>query len=145
MCILLLAAGAFASAGCIQRRITITSEPPGALVHLNDLEVGYTPVEVDFTYFGDYDVRLSKPGYEPLLTHAKAKAPVYEWPGIDLVAEALPVTFHTDVRWHFTLYPEERDVDALIERAKDLQGAAQAAEEREQESPAPPPSPDAPR
>ena len=64
----------------VERRITITSEPSGAIVSLNDTEVGRTPVEVDFTYFGVYDVRLRKEGYEPIVTTAEAKAPLHEQP-----------------------------------------------------------------
>ncbi|MFB3120043.1 MAG: PEGA domain-containing protein [Stenotrophomonas maltophilia] len=40
----------------------ITSEPPGALVWLNDREIGRTPVDVDFEFYGRYDVRLHLPG-----------------------------------------------------------------------------------
>ena len=48
-----------ATTGCVQRTISITSRPSGALVHLNDEEVGRTPLTVPFTYYGTYDVRLS--------------------------------------------------------------------------------------
>lgn len=44
--------------GCIERTITITSEPSGSLVHLNDEPVGRTPLTVPFTFYGTYDVRL---------------------------------------------------------------------------------------
>ena len=112
---------ALASAsGCVERRIFITSEPPGALVTLNDVEVGRTPLEVDFVWHGEYDVLLTLEGYEPLRTTARADAPIYEWPGIDLLAAAVPVTFRNHVRWAFELRPEDRDREALLERARDL-------------------------
>lgn len=107
--------------GCAQRRLVITSEPTGALVRLNDSEVGLTPCEVDFTYFGTYDVRLSKPGYEPLVTSATAEAPVHEWPIIDLAAAAIPGKKETIIPWHFVLTPTVQDTPALIERAQSLQ------------------------
>ncbi|MCB9838345.1 MAG: PEGA domain-containing protein [Phycisphaeraceae bacterium] len=106
--------------GCLHRRIFIASDPPGATVHLNDVEVGRTPVEVDFTYFGVYDVRLSKPGYEPIVTSENAKAPVYEWPGIDLIAEAIPADITTEIRWSYTLMPVDNDIDSVLERAREL-------------------------
>lgn len=106
--------------GCLERRIYIASDPPGAIVRLNDVEVGRTPLEVDFTYYGVYDVRLEKDGYEPLSTSAEAKAPVYEWPLIDLVAEAMPKRILTEIRWDFTLRPVETDPDVLIERARGM-------------------------
>lgn len=106
--------------GCLHRRIHITSDPPGALVHLNDVQVGRTPVEVDFTYFGVYDVRLTKPGYEPITTSENAKAPIYEWPGIDLIAEAIPTDITTEFEWNYTLEPIDNDIDGVLERARGL-------------------------
>lgn len=106
--------------GCVERRIVITSEPSGALVFLNDAEVGRTPVEVDFTYFGVYDVRLRKEGYEPLATKAEAKAPLHEQPGIDLAAMAVPARKSTRIVWHFTLEPSPTDNAALLRRAGEL-------------------------
>ncbi len=48
--------------GCIERLITVSSQPPGALVYLNDEEVGRTPVTVPFRFYGVYDVRLEHEG-----------------------------------------------------------------------------------
>lgn len=118
--------------GCAsERRIVVTSEPKGARVYLNDVDVGVTPVEVDFTYFGVYDVRLRKSGYEPLSTARKAEAPFHEWPGIDLVALALPGREVTEIAWHFVLEPADEDAAALIERARGLRDRVEATEEDE--------------
>ncbi len=48
--------------GCVERTITVTSDPSGALVYLNDTEIGRTPVTVPFTFYGTYDVRLEHDG-----------------------------------------------------------------------------------
>ncbi|TVQ32303.1 MAG: PEGA domain-containing protein [Phycisphaeraceae bacterium] len=120
---LIVAAGALfvGMSGCAsERRIFITSEPSGAVVVLNDVEIGRTPVDIDFTWFGVYDVRLRKEGYEPLITSAKAEAPAHEWPGFDLIAETLPVRFKTHVQWHFELAPSVSDPDEIIARARNL-------------------------
>jgi PEGA domain len=116
-----------AIAGCLERRVSITSEPPGALVYANDVELGRTPLEADFTYYGDYDVRVELEGFEPLRTRARADTPLYEVPPFDLVATALPVPIETTVRWHFGLEPaletrgdKERFEAGLIGRAKQL-------------------------
>ena len=106
--------------GCVERRLFITSDPPGALVHLNDVEVGRTPLEVDFVYFGTYDVRVEKQGYEPLLTSAKVAPKFHDLPGPDLIAEAWPGRFRTHKSWHFTLEEAETDPDALMARAAAL-------------------------
>ena len=119
---LILAAALLAPLGCARRTIEITSEPSGALVHLNDEQVGRTPVEVPVTFYGTYDVRLERPGREPLWTTRRARTPWYEYPPIDLVAEA--VGARTRIHWHFELEPatapDDIDPDALDARAREL-------------------------
>lgn len=112
--------------GCVERTITITSDPSGALVHLNDEEVGRTPVTVPFTFYGTYDVRLEAEGYQPLWTAQEADAPWWEFPGPDLVAEAIPDA-ESHLTWHFDLEPatpaEQVDPDRLLDRARQLRAA----------------------
>jgi hypothetical protein len=147
-----LSASAALSAGCVDRTISISSEPSGALVYLNDREVGRTPLTTGFTFYGTYDVRLEREGCRPLWTTARAAQPWWEYPGIDLLAE---LTGPKEVRvdWHFRLEPSPppgaQSSDALLERAGRLRelnrmptdaiDAAQAAGKL----PAPPPA-DAP-
>ena len=111
---------ALAVAGCVQRTISITSSPSGALVHLNDEEVGRTPLQVPYTFYGTYDVRLEKDGCHPLWTKQKTKAPWWEAPGPDLLAEMIPNN-KVEQNWHFELQPAEFVAeDELIGRAKQL-------------------------
>lgn len=114
---------------CTDRRLRITSQPAGALVTVNDVEVGRTPVDADFTYYGVYDVRVEKPGYLALRTKARARAPIYEYPPLDLITEALPGRTEVIIGWHFTLEPlpettlSPEDVsEQTIERARALRG-----------------------
>lgn len=116
---------AVAAGGCMSRRVSITSEPTGATVTVNDVEIGRTPVEADFTYYGVYDVLVTKDGFEPLRTKAKARAPLYEYPPVDLAASATGA--EKVVRWHFALTPAlERKLTpeeferGLMERARTL-------------------------
>lgn len=119
--IVLLLVVAASLPGCIQRTITINSEPQGALVHLNDVEVGRTPVTVPFTFYGTYDVRLEKEGFETLTTATEAQMPWWEAPGPDLVAEALPGNQDVALKWDYVLEPAQPvNPEALIDRAKQL-------------------------
>jgi hypothetical protein len=102
-----------AATGCVQRTIRITSEPPGALVWLNDREVGRTPVDVDFVHYGTYDVRLVKEGYEAMLTSGAAKPPIWDNIGLDLVAEVIPLQFESLIEWHYEMEPTETDAEVL--------------------------------
>jgi len=127
--LLLLAAAAATLTGCLDRHLAITSDPPGARVYVNDVELGTTPVEAAFTYYGKYDVLVTKDGYEPLRLKVRAVAPVYEYPPFDLAASVLPLRIENEVDWHFTLSPalettqtpEELNA-GLLERSRRLRG-----------------------
>lgn len=103
--------------GCVRRTITITTEPPGALVWLNDREVGRTPITVDFLYYGTYDVRLERDGYEPQMTYGVATPPLWDNVPLDFVAEILPMQFHSHVQWHYDLQERDDDRTDLLDRA----------------------------
>ena len=107
--------------GCVQRTINITSQPDGALVYLNDQEVGRTPLKVPFTFYGVYDVRVAKPGYETLVTHREAVAPGHDTVGMDLINEVVPWTTHVILNWHFDLQEMAPVDEALaIDRGRQL-------------------------
>lgn len=131
--LILTLVAATALPGCLQRRIRVTSEPPGARVWINDVEIGTTPAETGFLYYGVYDVRLEHPDAEPMTVAREAHAPVWEYPGVDLLAEAAPVTIDHTVEWHFELLPtlesylDPATLDAeLIERARATRARLQA-------------------
>ena len=112
--------GVLLLSGCVERTITVTSEPAGSLVFLNDEEVGRTPLTVPFTYYGTYDVRMEHDGYHPLWTKQSASPPWWEYPGPDLVAEMIP-DVKTRQNWHFKLEPSpDPNVETLIDRAKQM-------------------------
>jgi len=119
---------------CVQRKIRVTSTPPGARVILNDQEIGVTPVDTRFTFYGGYDVQLLLDGYEPVHELRQARAPLHEYPGIDLVATAIPADIETTIEWHFDLLPipESTDPDAaredLLDRAADLRRQARTGD-----------------
>ncbi len=123
--------------GCVRRTITITSTPPGALVYLNDEEVGRTPVEVDFLYYGEYDVRLVHDGHDPLVTSAHANAPWWDTIGLDLIAEAVPGEPHARIEWHFELQPESPDPAGMLDRAQALRDRLGPAPESPESSESP--------
>lgn len=114
---------ALLAGGCVERLITVRSEPPGAIVWLNGEEIGTTPVSTSFTWYGQYEVILRKSGYETVKTARRAPEPFYQWPGVDLVAECLlPFTLTDRHEWDFTLMPQTpAEAEQLIQRARMLQ------------------------
>ena len=112
------------AAGCVDRTLVITSTPPGALVWVNDREVGRTPVRTAFTYYGTYDVRLVREGFEALQSEGRAVAPWWDRPIVDLVAEVMPERYESMVSWHFHLQPRDDDRGVLVERARSMRSDA---------------------
>ena len=117
--------------GCVERTITVRTDPAGALVTVNDVEKGRTPVTFPFTWYGKYRVLIEHPQYETLETSRGIFAPIYQWPVIDFVSEVLlPFKFHDHHDWAFALKPRQPvDPDQLIDRAQDFRQRAQIATE----------------
>ena len=112
---------AFLMTGCVERKLTITSEPTGALVYISSEEIGRTPVTIPFTWYGDYDVILRMEGCETLKTHLNITPPLYEVPPFDLFSELAPWTYRVHKSAHFTLVAKKQiDEAELYRRAEEL-------------------------
>ena len=109
--------------GCVKQTIFITSNPQGALVWVNDREVGRTPVEIDFLYYGEYDVRVELDGQEPIMTTRWAQTTELDLPVIDLVVGSVSDR-ESSVRWHFDLESRDDYPKPLIERARRVRNSA---------------------
>lgn len=105
--------------GCVERKLTINTVPSGAIVELNDEEIGTTPVTVAFNWYGDYRIRASMDGYETLETHRKLKAPARDRFPFDFFAEVLwPGKIVDEYSWTFNLKKyESPDRKELIKQS----------------------------
>ena len=119
---LALGTAALLLAGCVERKLTINTEPEGALVILNDEQIGNSPVTVAFNWYGDYGVRASKEGYQTLQTHRELKAPWHDWFPLDFFAQVLyPGRIVDHYEWTFELAPRQTLTrEELIEKAHAL-------------------------
>jgi hypothetical protein len=108
--------------GCVERQLTINTEPQGALVTLNDEEIGVSPVTVSFEWYGDYDVIIRKEGFETLKTHRKLKGPWYDAFPFDFFAQILsPDRIVDSYEWTFELAPQQEPTrEELIRNAEEL-------------------------
>jgi len=125
---LLLPAGALFAAGCVERTLSIQTQPEGARVWLNDDEVGRTPVKVNFTWYGDYDIILRKEGYQTVKTHYVARTPWYQTPGLDLVSECfIPYTVYDEhAVGPIDLQPQQPpDKEVLLNAAEEMRARAE--------------------
>ena len=108
-------------AGCVERKLTINTQPQGALVILNDEEIGTSPVMVSFEWYGDYWVIINKEGFETLDTHRELKGPWYDHFPFDLLAMLNPKRTIDSYEWTFELAPKvEAKREELIDSAEKL-------------------------
>ncbi len=102
--------------GCVERSITIVTDPPGSVVYLNDVEKGTTPLTTSFEWYGTYGIRIRgkknigtatdpKYQYYYLHTHRTTARPWFQYYGLDLFAALLPVEFKDHKIWAFVVPP----------------------------------------
>ena len=119
--------GNFCGCGSVHRRMMIRSDPPGALVLVEGEEKGYTPMAMDFTYYGTREFTLIKDGYETLTVIQKVKTPWYQIVPIDFFSDNL-LPFKVTNR-HELSYPLKRQVTVpegeLLDRANALRSETQ--------------------
>jgi hypothetical protein len=118
----LLAVGMVLLPGCVRRRLNVRTNPPGALVYVDNQQIGTTPCSVDFTYYGTREIRLIKPGFETLTVNQPIPTPWYQIPPIDFVSENLVPTKIRDNRTvTYDLAPQlVVPKEQLLERANQL-------------------------
>lgn len=114
------------SAGCVQRRMTIRSNPPGALVYVDNYQIGTTPVSTRYIYYGTREIRLVKDGYETLTVKRKFRAPWYEFFPLDFFSEnVVPMEIRDQRDLTFQLTPQMVvPTDQLLDRAQRLRGGS---------------------
>jgi len=114
--------------GCnsVRRRLIITSEPEGALVYLNDQEIGKTPIAQNFVHSGTYKIRCSKDEYETTTVMHKVGTPWYLYPGIDFFSENFVAGELRDTQsCHIVLTPKRVIPDnELLENANAMRNEA---------------------
>jgi hypothetical protein len=106
----------------VRRRLNVNSNPQGALVYVDNQQIGSTPCSVDFTYYGTREIRLIKPGFETLTVNQPIPAPWYQYTPIDFVAENLVTMKIRDNRTvNYNLAPQLIvPTHELIDRANQL-------------------------
>jgi hypothetical protein len=129
--ICLITIAILAPVGCVERKLTVTSEPEGALVLLNNQELGRTPLTRDFTWYGNYDVRLCKEGYQTLKTQHSLIAPWWQWVPFDLVADVTPFWWKDERTMAFRMEPastQAADPQVMLTRATEMQAQLQSSQ-----------------
>jgi hypothetical protein len=126
----LVACSVFSGCNSMFRRMTIRSEPSGALVLIDGREVGHTPYTADFTYYADHEVTLIKDGFETKTVLLSLQTPWYQVPPLDFVSDNfLPYTVTNRQAFCVTLEPQVIvPAQELLDRAKSLRSEAQISQ-----------------
>ncbi len=128
--------------GCVERKLSIRTEPSGARAYMDYDLKGQTPVEVDFTHYGSRFVRLEKRGYRTTLSTFDIDPTWYSY---------FPINFFTEVLSPFTITDRrelyyELDAEALPadrerpDREQDREEIQKRAEKLQKEAPGSPSS-----
>lgn len=116
------------STGCVRRRMTVRTSPPGATVSIDNQVVGTSPAATSFVHYGTREFRIEKNGYRTEVIRRRIKPPWYEWPGIDFFSETLwPGELRDERIIDVQLVPKELEpVDDLMNRADSLRNQSKA-------------------
>jgi hypothetical protein len=123
---LVLLAGVSLLAGCVERRYTIRSDPPGATVIVNGEEIGPTPASKSFVYYGQREITLMLDGYATKTVIQPITAPWLDNYLTEFFTEnVIPVTMRDERDYKFQLTPAESPTkEALRDRAEGLRSEA---------------------
>lgn len=114
--------------GCVERRYTLRTDPPGALAIVNDEEIGPTPVSRNFTFYGDRKITFVLDGYETKTVIQPMKAPWYDNVFTEFFTEnVIPYTFRDEREYTYKLGPyQQPTIENLQGRAEELRALGQA-------------------
>jgi hypothetical protein len=113
-------------AGCVERRFVVETDPPGALVLIDNKPTSPSPADIDFVYYGKRKFTMIKDGYQTLEVIQEVKTPWYEYPLIDFATENLVPYKFKDIRHlYYKLQPcETVRADQLLQNAEGLKNRA---------------------
>jgi hypothetical protein len=123
---IVLGAAALGTGCAAQRELIITSNPPGALIRLDDTVVGTTPYTMHFDAYGTRRITLYREGYRTASRVVAIDPPWYAYFPIDVVSEVLlPFGWRDSHPQSFELEPESGqvtrpDLNAVLLRAESL-------------------------
>lgn len=114
------------SFGCVRRRMTVRTNPPGASVSVDNQMIGVSPAATPFNYYGTREFRIEAEGFRTETVRRRFNPPWYQWPGIDFIAETLwPGELRDERIIDVTLVPKTiPSQDEVIQRADSLRSQA---------------------
>jgi len=108
--------------GCIRKRMTLRTSPPGAMAYVDKQPIGLTPVSTSFTYYGTRSLECVRDGHKTERFLRKIRPRWYSIPPLDFFSETLwPFEIRDERIIDVQLSPElEVPRDALIASGEQL-------------------------
>ena len=124
--LLLLFVGIGALSGCVERRYTIRTDPPGATVVVNGEEIGPSPASKSFVFYGDRKISLIKDGFQTKTLIQPIKAPWWDNYITEFFTEnVVPVSLRDEREFTYKLEPFKMTPQGeLRDRAESLRSEA---------------------
>jgi hypothetical protein len=98
----------------------------GALVRVNNQEVGQTPFSTGFTYYADREIQLVKDGYETATIIQPMPAPPWDSLLVEFFVENLwPFTMRDEREYVYEMKPaREVTTEEMVQRAQQVRSEA---------------------
>jgi PEGA domain len=114
--------------GCVERRYTVRTDPPGATVIVNGEEIGPTPASRNYQYYGQREITMILDGYETRTVIEPMNAPWWDNYVTEFFTEnLLPVTLRDEREFTYKMMPAVTPPEGdLRDRAEALRSEAQA-------------------
>jgi hypothetical protein len=124
--VFVLAICAAGLSGCVERRYTIRTDPPGALVIANGEAIGPSPASKSFNYYGDREFVLMLDGYETKRVLQPINAPWWDNLVTEFFTENLvPYSLRDEREYTFTMTPvQQTPAEPLRDRGEALRSEA---------------------
>lgn len=123
---LLLLASLSLFTGCVERRYTIRTDPPGAIVVVNGEEIGPSPASRNFYFYGDREITMILDGHQTKTVIQPIKAPWWDNYLTEFFTENLvPWTIRDERTFRYPMTPAvSPPEDVLRDRAEMLRSEA---------------------
>jgi hypothetical protein len=112
--------------GCVERRYTVRTDPPGAIVVVNGEVIGPSPASKSFIFYGDREITMMLDGYETKTVMQPIRAPWWDNLLTEFFTENLvPVSLRDEREFKYQLTPAQSPpLGELRDRAEALRSEA---------------------
>ena len=125
--IVLLSAGIAMVCGCVERRYTVRTDPPGAEVIVNGESLGPSPASHNYYYYGDREITLVLDGYQTKTIIQPINAPWWDNYVTEFFSENLvPWVIRDEREFTYKMEPFRQPTEEAVQgRADALRRQAQ--------------------